>query len=358
MLKDFGEVMNDNTTSEPPQVTIDNRFSMIPHWIIFSGISSGAIHLYAILQKYADGATGQAYPYRKTLASDMGKSVEMVKRHLRELTKVGALVIQQRRRPGSKEFQSSIYHVRTAMPAAMRDAMPDAMQDASPDETQSVTESDSKSEANAMTSAMASAMPASSAHGNPSETVPERFPNSPPTVTEVGSHMTLGGVAGDPVMNYTHGTTPTPLHDQSSIDPTSYTSNLRSDARKKINPGPFTIEQRQTLIDRIVDVAEAHQRDEWAWDEMDNLWDTFDEFLSDDLSNKDILGDLLQNGKWSISSKCSDRYEAGIELNKMINTAELGHLTPADNKAAAKIARMGLRGKGNWNCLAAIHAEQ
>mgnify|MGYP001945807835 CR=1 FL=1 len=55
-------------------ITADNRFAIIPHWVIYSNISDAALRLYAVMAKYADNATGKAWPSRGTLAKDIRKS--------------------------------------------------------------------------------------------------------------------------------------------------------------------------------------------------------------------------------------------------------------------------------------------
>lgn len=97
----------------------DNRFAIIPHWVIFSGISAGALKLYAVLTKYADHATRQAFPSRTTLGRDVGVSRKTIDRYIRELEALGALRVQRRKRKGSKENLVSLYTVITANPAGV-----------------------------------------------------------------------------------------------------------------------------------------------------------------------------------------------------------------------------------------------
>ena len=97
-------------------VTVDNRFAMIPHWLILSDVSDGALRLYAALMKYADSTTRQAFPSRATIANDMHKSVKSVDRYLRELESLGAVRVQRRKRVGSLENQSSVYTLVTTNP--------------------------------------------------------------------------------------------------------------------------------------------------------------------------------------------------------------------------------------------------
>ena len=109
--------MNDDTRTGDKIVT-DNHFSIVPHWVIFSGISDGALRLYAVLQTYADNKTGRAFPARSTLAKDTHKSVRSVDGYLKELVELGALTITRRRKTGTKVCYSNLYTVITANPNA------------------------------------------------------------------------------------------------------------------------------------------------------------------------------------------------------------------------------------------------
>jgi hypothetical protein len=81
--------MNDTLTAEL-------RFSMIPEWIIDSGVSDKAIRLYCVLARYADNETHRAFPSRETLAKRMGCHAKSVDRAASELLKIGAVTKKQR----------------------------------------------------------------------------------------------------------------------------------------------------------------------------------------------------------------------------------------------------------------------
>jgi len=61
------------------------RFSIMPEWIIYSKLSDKAIRLYAVLARYADNQTHEAFPSRETLADKMGCSPSSVDRAATEL---------------------------------------------------------------------------------------------------------------------------------------------------------------------------------------------------------------------------------------------------------------------------------
>lgn len=249
----------------------DNRFSIIPHWVIFSGISSGAIHLYAVLAKYADNDTGQAFPARSRLASDLGKSVDTIDRAAKELVQVGALRVTQRKRKGSKENYSNLYTLITANP-------------------------------------------------NPTQV---------PDVIEVAATVRLGGRV-DAAENKTHSPIPnlstSSLRDDSRKEKDTFTTNAKASAHEAPkNPGGLTQGQRKILRQAMQHTAEKMKREKRSFwdDEVQELWWVFiglvEDYFPDEYESQ--FADLLENGKWSISTKEASPLQAGVQLNKLINTA-------------------------------------
>jgi hypothetical protein len=114
--------MNDN-------ITTDLRFSMVPAWVLDSGISDKAIRLYAVLAGYADAETGQAYPGRTLLSKRLDCSTKTVDRAVSELMSVGAIRKQQRVKDG--HYQSSLYTVVRIDPASGK-SQPRVTDDATP----------------------------------------------------------------------------------------------------------------------------------------------------------------------------------------------------------------------------------
>jgi hypothetical protein len=72
------------------------RFTMVPEWLLDSGVTGDAILLYVALGRYADSQTHEAYPSRKTLAGRCRMSATSVDRASAELVKVGAIAKRQR----------------------------------------------------------------------------------------------------------------------------------------------------------------------------------------------------------------------------------------------------------------------
>lgn len=85
-------------------------FSIVPEWVIVSGLSHGAVRLYALIARYADYSTGEAFPSRATLGGKLRVSKDTVDRFIKELVDVGALEVVRRR--DGVVWQSNLYIVR------------------------------------------------------------------------------------------------------------------------------------------------------------------------------------------------------------------------------------------------------
>lgn len=97
-----------------PTIEADLRFSIIPEWILDSGLSDKAIRIYGILARYADNETLQAFPSRETLARRARCHVKSVDRAVRELIAAGA--VYKSARKSNNEWRSNVYTLRR-MPA-------------------------------------------------------------------------------------------------------------------------------------------------------------------------------------------------------------------------------------------------
>jgi len=92
----------------------DVRFSIVPEWVIDADISDRAVRVYAILARYADSETLQAFPSRETLAKRARCHWRSIDRAIDELVKLGA-VIKTHRKNGDA-YQSNIYTLRRVLP--------------------------------------------------------------------------------------------------------------------------------------------------------------------------------------------------------------------------------------------------
>jgi hypothetical protein len=86
---------------EGPRVTLDGQtFTILPDWIRDDpSLSDRAIRLWCVLYGYADRVTNEAWPWRSTLAEQMGCSRDTIDRATAELVKAGALQVEQRFMP-------------------------------------------------------------------------------------------------------------------------------------------------------------------------------------------------------------------------------------------------------------------
>ena len=96
-----------NKTDE--NLTTDIRFSIVPEWVLDAEISDRALRVYAVLARYADNDTLQAFPGRQTIADRVRCSVKSVDRALDELIEMGAIEKQHRVRDGV--YKSSLFTV-------------------------------------------------------------------------------------------------------------------------------------------------------------------------------------------------------------------------------------------------------
>lgn len=85
-------------------------FALIPEWLLFSHVSSAALRAYAVLGRYADYETGEAWPSQTTLANQLGVTTRSVRRLLAELEELGALRITPRYDEGGGQ-RSNVYTI-------------------------------------------------------------------------------------------------------------------------------------------------------------------------------------------------------------------------------------------------------
>ena len=87
-------------------------FAMVPRWIIqHKGLTSGAVRVYACLADMANRDKNSAWPSHRTLAIKCNMSVSSVRRHLKELVYVGALIVKPRFKEDGITQTSNIYTV-------------------------------------------------------------------------------------------------------------------------------------------------------------------------------------------------------------------------------------------------------
>jgi hypothetical protein len=77
-------------------LTVEERFAIVPEWLLDADVSDAAIRLYAVLLRYGQ-SSGARMPGRATLARRLRKkSVDTIDRAMRELVDIGAVVVEHR----------------------------------------------------------------------------------------------------------------------------------------------------------------------------------------------------------------------------------------------------------------------
>ncbi|WP_088318328.1 helix-turn-helix domain-containing protein [Kineosporia sp. R_H_3] len=93
---------------------VEERFSIVPEWVLDADVSDAAVRLYAVLLRFGQ-SSGQRMPSRRTLADRLRKkSVDTVDRALKELVGIGAVEVTRRFRDGVS--LTNRYLVRTTQP--------------------------------------------------------------------------------------------------------------------------------------------------------------------------------------------------------------------------------------------------
>ena len=99
---------------DTPVLDVEDRFAIVPEWVLDAAISDAAVRLYAVLLRFGQ-TSGARMPARSTLARRMHKkSTDTVDRAMRELVELGAVVVQHRFDGGQR--LTNKYLVRTSRP--------------------------------------------------------------------------------------------------------------------------------------------------------------------------------------------------------------------------------------------------
>lgn len=89
------------------KITTDLRFSIVPNWVLESDISDRAVRVYALLARYADNDTLEAFPRRELLAERARCHKKSIDRAIDELEACGA-VVKRHRKEGNVN-KSNVY---------------------------------------------------------------------------------------------------------------------------------------------------------------------------------------------------------------------------------------------------------
>lgn len=95
-------------------LVVEERFAIVPEWLLDSDIGDCAVRLYAVLLRYGQ-SSGSRMPSRSTLARRLRKrSTDTVDRAMKELVGIGAVRVQHRY-AGAQRLTNT-YHVQTTRP--------------------------------------------------------------------------------------------------------------------------------------------------------------------------------------------------------------------------------------------------
>ncbi|MDQ3326205.1 MAG: helix-turn-helix domain-containing protein [Actinomycetota bacterium] len=106
--------------TDAAELVLEDRFSMVPEWLLDADIGDCALRLYAVLLRYGN-TTGARMPARSTLAARLHKkSVDTVDRALVELVRFGAVQVENRFAGGQR--LTNRYRIRTSHPGCVNPA--------------------------------------------------------------------------------------------------------------------------------------------------------------------------------------------------------------------------------------------
>ena len=99
---------------DAPELVVEERFAIVPEWLLDAEIGDCAVRLYAVLLRYG-ASSGARMPGRATLARRLRKqSTDTVDRAMRDLVGVGAVVVEHRYE--GRQRLTNRYHLRTSRP--------------------------------------------------------------------------------------------------------------------------------------------------------------------------------------------------------------------------------------------------
>ena len=103
-------------------LVVEDRFAIVPEWLLDADIGDAAVRLYAVLLRYGN-SSGTRMPSRSTLARRLRKrSSDSVDRAMKELVTIGAVRVEHRY-DGAQRLTNA-YHVRTSRPTARNSPAP------------------------------------------------------------------------------------------------------------------------------------------------------------------------------------------------------------------------------------------
>jgi hypothetical protein len=105
-----------------PDLVVEDRFAIVPEWLLDAEVSDAAVRLYAVLLRYGQ-SSGARMPSRSSLARRLHKkSTDSVDRAMKDLVGIGAVVVEHRYDGGQR--LTNAYHVRTSRPGRSQPPTP------------------------------------------------------------------------------------------------------------------------------------------------------------------------------------------------------------------------------------------
>ena len=89
----------------------DNYFAVVPEWLIYSEVSAQAVRVYCVLARHADKDTTKSFPSHNRIAKLIGVSNSTVRNALKELTDLGAVVVEHRYDKETGHQRSNNYYL-------------------------------------------------------------------------------------------------------------------------------------------------------------------------------------------------------------------------------------------------------
>jgi hypothetical protein len=103
-------------------LVVEDRFAIVPEWLLDAQVSDAAVRLYAVLLRYGQ-TSGARMPSRATLARRLRKkSTDSVDRAMKDLAGIGAVNVEHRY-DGAQRLTNA-YHVRTSRPGRSQPPTP------------------------------------------------------------------------------------------------------------------------------------------------------------------------------------------------------------------------------------------
>lgn len=78
------------------KIQADQYFAIIPEWILYGDLSSNAVRVFGVLNRFANSDTGKCHPSRKSIAHKARIGLSSVDRAIDELVAFGAVTVKHR----------------------------------------------------------------------------------------------------------------------------------------------------------------------------------------------------------------------------------------------------------------------